>query len=375
MHFRKKATFAAIAASFLTAVPVVFFLPAEAQSSTRLETVAENLTHPWSVAFLPEGGYLVTERDGLLKFVSEDGSQVVVPGTPEVFAQGQGGLLDIALSPGFDIDKTVYLTFSEGGPEGAGTSLFRAKLVPDGAGYRLDNGETVFSGNNRDYGGRHFGSRLAFAPDGTLFMTVGERGDRDRAQDPSRHNGSVLRLTVDGKPAPGNPFLGREGFRPEIWSIGHRNPQAAAISPATGKLWTVEHGARGGDEINIPEAGKNYGWPVISYGRHYSGGKIGEGTSKPGMEQPVHYWDPSIAPSGMAFVTSPKYPDWQGDLLVGALAGRHLAKLDLEGDRVVSEEKLLQDLGERIRDVRQGGDGYVYLLTDSDEGRLLRLLP
>ncbi|MHA7774168.1 PQQ-dependent sugar dehydrogenase [Roseibium sp. M-1] len=347
-----------------------------AQTGLRIETVARDLVYPWSVAFLPGGGYLVTERDGDLKFIDPEGMPIVVPGTPEVFAQGQGGLLDVVLSPDFETDRLVYLTYSQGSPEGAGTSLFRAKLVEAvDTGYALEGGETLFSGTNKAYGGRHFGSRLAFAPDGTLFMTAGERGDGERAQDPSDHAGTVLHLTRDGAPAPGNPFIGDPSRKAEIWSYGHRNPQAAAIHPETGKLWTVEHGARGGDEINIPEAGKNYGWPVISYGRHYSGAKIGEGTQKEGMEQPIHYWDPSIAPSGMAFVTSNRYPDWQGSLLVGALVGQHLARLELEGERIVGEERLLTELGERIRDVRQGPDGYIYVLTGSDEGRLLRLVP
>lgn len=349
--------------------------PASAQSTVQAETVVDGLSYPWAVAFLPNGGFLVTERDGVLKHVAEDGTQSVVPGTPEVFAQGQGGLLDIALSPDFADDGAVFLTFSQGSPEGAGTSLFKARLVSEGQRFRLENGATIFKANNRAYGGRHFGSRLAFAPDGTLFMTLGDRGDGPRAQVTDDHTGSVLRLTQDGAPASGNPFLSDNSYKPEIWSIGHRNPQSAAINPETGVLWTVEHGARGGDEINIPEAGKNYGWPVISYGRHYSGGKIGEGTVKSGLEQPIHYWDPSIAPSGMTFVTSEKYPNWQGDLLVGALRGQHLAKLDLDGDSIAGEEKLLTRLGERIRDVRQAPDGYLYVLTDSDDGRLMRLLP
>ncbi|XHC10397.1 PQQ-dependent sugar dehydrogenase [Labrenzia sp. ac12] len=361
----------------MAAALVLPIVPAAmAQSAVQLETVAAGLSYPWSVAFLPEEGYLVTERDGTVKHIDASGRQSEVTGVPEVFAQGQGGLLDVALSPDFATDRTVFLSYSQGSAEGAGTSLFRAKLT--GAyegGFALEDGETIFSGNNKAYGGRHFGSRLVFAPDGTLFMTVGERGDGKRAQDTSDHAGSVLRLTRDGQPAPGNPFVGQQGYKPEIWSYGHRNPQSAAIHPETGVLWTVEHGARGGDEINIPEAGKNYGWPVISYGRHYSGATIGQGTSKEGMEQPVHYWDPSIAPSGMAFVTSDRYPDWKGDMLVGALAGQHLARVDLDGGTVVGEEKLLTDLGERIRDVRQGSDGYVYVLTDSDDGRLLRLQP
>nr|WP_286183106.1 PQQ-dependent sugar dehydrogenase [Labrenzia sp. R4_1] len=349
---------------------------AHAQSAVTPETVASGLSYPWSVAFLPDGGYLVTERDGVLKVVHEDGRQDVVAGTPEVFAQGQGGLLDVVLSPSFEADQTVYLTFAQGSPEGAGTSLFKATLDgSNGAGYTLVEGDTIFAGNNKAFGGRHFGSRLAFDGDGNIYMTLGDRGDGPRSQDTSDHTGSVLRLTPDGAPAPGNPFLDNPAYQPEIWSIGHRNPQSAAVHPETGALWTVEHGARGGDEINIPEAGKNYGWPVISYGRHYSGGKIGEGTEKAGMEQPIFYWDPSIAPSGMAFVTSDKYPDWSGDLLVGALRGQHLAKLTLNGEEVVSQEQLLSDLRERIRDVRQGPDGFIYVLTDSDDGKLIRLRP
>lgn len=348
---------------------------AQAQSAVTLETVASGLSYPWSVTFLPGGGYLVTERDGVLKVVHEDGRQDAVRGTPEVFAQGQGGLLDVAVSPTFAADQTIFMSFSQGSPEGAGTSLYRAILGQTGAEYELVEGETIFRGNNRGYGGRHFGSRLAFDTGGNLFMTLGDRGDAPRAQDPSDHSGSVLRLTADGAPAPGNPFLESTDIQPEIWSTGHRNPQSAAIHPETGVLWTVEHGARGGDEVNIPEAGKNYGWPIISYGRHYSGGKIGEGTEKAGLEQPIHYWDPSIAPSGMAFVTSDKYPDWNGNLLVGALRGQHLARLTLDGRRVVAEEQLLEDLGERIRDVRQGPDGWIYILTDSDDGKLIRLVP
>lgn len=350
-------------------------LPAMAQMDLNIETVTSDLSFPWSVAFLPDGGYLVTERDGVLKYVTESGGQSVVPGTPEVFAQGQGGLLDVVLAPDFATTREVYLSFSEGSPEGAGTSVFRARLMPEGAGFVLADGETVFSGNNRGFGGRHFGSRLAFAGDGTLFVTTGDRGDGPRSQDPSDHSGAVLRLNRDGSAPSDNPFVGQAGHLPELWSIGHRNPQSAAIHPQTGALWTVEHGARGGDEVNRPEAGKNYGWPVISYGRHYSGGKIGEGTAKAGMEQPLYYWDPSIAPSGMAFVTSPQFPDWNGSLLVGALRGQHLARLTLDGTTVTGEERLLTDLGERIRDVRQGPDGAIYVLTTSGEGQLLRLTP
>ncbi|MEP1931710.1 MAG: PQQ-dependent sugar dehydrogenase [Roseibium sp.] len=369
--------FCSSAAALIAVVGVLsgFSEIASAQTKVRLETVTNGLSYPWSVAFLPDGSYLVTERDGILKHIDPDGQQTTVSRTPEVFAQGQGGLLDIVLSPDFESDSTLFMTFSQGSVEGAGTSIFKAELESDGVGFALKNGATIFTGNNKAYGGRHFGSRLAFAPDGTLFMTLGDRGDGPRAQATDDHAGSVLRVTQDGNAAPGNPFLGNGAYKPEIWSIGHRNPQSAAINPASGQLWTVEHGARGGDEVNIPEAGKNYGWPVISYGRHYSGGKIGEGTKKSGLQQPIHYWDPSIAPSGMAFVTSDKYPDWQGDLLVGALRGQHLAKLELDGGKVGSEEQLLTDLNERIRDVREGPDGFIYILTDSDAGELIRLVP
>ncbi|MTH96293.1 PQQ-dependent sugar dehydrogenase [Roseibium sp. RKSG952] len=346
-----------------------------AQTAIEPQVVVDGLSFPWAVAFLPDGGYLITERDGVLKYASKDGSLSDVPGTPEVFSQGQGGLLDIALAPDFHTSSQIFMTYSDGSPEGAGTSVFRARLVPDGEGYRLADGETIFTGNNTGFGGRHFGSRLAFADDGTLFFTTGDRGDGPRSQDPADHSGNVLRINQDGSVPGDNPFVGQEGHRPEIWSTGHRNPQSAAINPATGELWTVEHGARGGDELNKPEAGKNYGWPVISYGRHYSGGKIGVGNSAPGYEQPLYYWDPSIAPSGMAFVTSDLYPDWQGSLLVGALRGQHLARLSLDGETVTGEEKLLTGLDERIRDVRQGPDGMIYVLTDNDPAQLLRLVP
>jgi len=356
---------------------LAFAVPAAVSAETDLDiqTVTSGLSSPWALTFLPGGGYLVTERDGNLKHVSADGAQTMVSGVPEVFAQGQGGLLDVALAPDFGTTGEVFLSFSEGSPEGAGTSVFRGTLVEDGGAFSLRGGEIIFSGNNRAFGGRHFGSRLAFAPDGTLFVTTGDRGDRPSAQDTTNHAGAVLRINRDGTVPSDNPYLGQPGHQPELWSIGHRNVQSATIHPDTGNLWTVEHGARGGDEVNRPEAGKNYGWPVISYGRHYSGGSIGEGTSKAGMEQPVHYWDPSIAPSGMTFVTSDLFPEWQGSLLVGALAGQHLARVELDGTTVTGEEQLLTGLGERIRDVRQGPDGAIYVLTDSGDGSLLRLTP
>jgi len=349
--------------------------PVCAQTDFQIEIVADDLLYPWSVAFLPSGGYLVTERDGTLQFVDKTGRMSAVTGTPDVFANGQGGLLDVVLAPDFSSSREVFISYSEGSPGGAGTSVYRARLMPEGNGFQLQDGVTIFSGNNRSHGGRHFGSRLVFAKDGTLFVTTGDRGDGPRAQDASDHAGSVLRIDRNGNAPADNPFIGSKNHQPEIWSIGHRNPQSATLHPTTGDLWTVEHGAKGGDEVNKPEAGKNYGWPVISYGRHYTGGKIGEGTSKAGLEQPVHYWDPSIAPSGMTFVDSSRYPEWQGNLLVGALRGRHVSVLEMDNGTVVRETKILQELEERIRDVRQGPDGYIYVLTDSDEGRLLRLLP
>jgi glucose/arabinose dehydrogenase len=279
----------------------------------------------------------------------------------------------VELHPDFSANRLVYFSYSEPGAEGAGTAVARASL--NEAEGRLENLEVIFRQEPKSSGGRHFGSRLVFAPDGMLFVTLGERGQREQAQDPSVNRGQVVRITPEGEAPPDNPFVGREGYRPEIWSYGHRNPQGAALHPETGRLWIHEHGARGGDEVNVPEAGKNYGWPVISYGRHYSGAKIGVGTHKEGMEQPVHYWDPSIAPSGMDFYTGKVFPAWRGDLLVGALKSRLLARLELDGGEVTHEESLLEDLGERIRAVDVGPDGYVYLLTDSAAGRILRLEP
>jgi glucose/arabinose dehydrogenase len=250
----------------------------------------------------------------------------------------------------------------------------RARLDAEGTG--LEEPKVIFRQEPAHTGPNHFGSRLVFDRDGNLFVTLGERFDlRAQAQNPANHLGKIVHITTEGEPAPNNPFLGQEGVRPEIWSLGHRNVQGAALHPQTGDLWTAEHGARGGDEINIPKAGRNYGWPVITYGVDYSGAKIGEGTAKPGLEQPVYYWDPSIAPSGMAFYTADKFPAWRGSVLVGALAGQLVSRLQIDGDRVTGEERMLRELGERIRDVRQGPDGFVYLVTDSPQGRILRLRP
>ena len=298
-----------------------------------------------------------------------------INGVPEVYASGQGGLLDVALAPDFVSSHLIYLSFAE--PRGGGkngTSVARGRLVATDRAGRLEDVQVIFRQEPAYASSHHFGSRLVFMPDGSLFVTAGERfSQRDEAQNPGNHIGKLMRLLPDGSAYAGNPKL--PGWQPEVWSIGHRNVQAAALNPASGRLWTIEHGARGGDEVNIPEAGKNYGWPVISYGRNYDGSKIGVGTHKAGMEQPVYYWDPSIAPSGAVFYTGALFPDWKGNLFVGALAGQALHRLVLDGDKVVGEEVLLPDLGARIRDVRQGADGALWLLTDETQGRVLRVVP
>jgi glucose/arabinose dehydrogenase len=345
--------------------------PQAGKLAVRVTDVASGLEYPWGLAFLPDGRMLVTERPGRLRVVAR-GGRVSEPlaGVPEVFARGQGGLLDVAVSPGFVQDRLVYLSFSEPGEGGAGTAVARGRLGDRG----LEGAQVIWRQQPKVSGSQHWGSRLVFRSDGTLFVTLGDRfAHRERAQDLSVTIGKIVRLNADGSIPRDNPFVGRAGARPEIWSYGHRNIQAAALDPS-GQLWTVEHGARGGDELNRPQPGRNYGWPVITYGVDYSGARIGVGTSRPGMEQPVYYWDPVIAPSGALFYTGDAFPDWRGDLLVGSLQPGCLVRLRLEGNRVVREERYLADLG-RIRDVRQGADGLVYLLTDSPNGRILRLEP
>lgn len=339
-----------------------------------IETVVRGLENPWGLAFLPDGRMMVTEREGRLRIVSATG-QLSQPlgGMPRIAARGQGGLLDVALDPNFAENQVLYLSFAESrGGNQAGTSVARGKLNAAGTG--LEATQVIFRQEPAYSGGNHFGSRLVFDRDGALFVTVGDRYDlRAQAQNPANHIGKVIRIRPQGGAAPDNP--GETGWQPEIWSLGHRNVQGAALHPQTGALWTAEHGARGGDEINIVQKGRNYGWPVISYGVDYSGAKLGEGTAKPGLEQPAFYWDPSIAPSGMAFYTGDRFPAWRGSVLVGALAGSLVSRLELDGSRVVREERILAQLGERIRDVRQGPDGFVYLVTDSAQGRILRLRP
>ena len=317
---------------------------------------------------------LVTERPGRLRLVDRSGRiSEPLAGVPEVEVGGQGGLLDVALDPKFAENRLVYLSYAELREGGAGTAVARGRLDEG----RLEAVRVIYRQQPKVAGGNHFGSRLVFARDGKLFVTQGERADyREQAQDLSSHLGKIVRINADGSVPDDNPFAGKAGARPEIWSYGHRNIQAAAIHPETGQLWTVEHGARGGDELNHPEAGKNYGWPVITYGVDYSGLKIGEGTAKEGMEQPVYFWDPVIAPSGMLFYTGDAFPAWKGSVLVGSLQPGALVRLELENGKVAREERYEEGgLGTRIRDVRQGPDGLVYVLTDEGNGRVLRVLP
>ncbi|SRR5579885_797911 len=375
-------------------IPLVLSLllasaPALAQSdivksekeSFRVETIATGLQNPWALAFLPDGRMLVTERPGRMRIVSKDGKlSPPIAGVPPVAAVGQGGLLDAVLAPDFSQSRILYFTFAEPrGPNGAvnpnSTAAASARLVEEKDTAKLEDVKVIFRQEPAYPGGFHFGSRIAIARDGTLFITTGERNLKTTAQDLKQDLGKIIRINADGSIPKDNPFAGRKDARPEIWSYGHRNIQGAAIHPVSGKLWINEHGPKGGDEINIPEKGKNYGWPVIGFGVDYSGAIIHESTSKPGMEQPIYHWTPSIAPSGMAFYTADAFPNWRGSLFNGALALTHLNRLELDGEKVVKEERLLSNLNERIRDVRQGPDGYLYLLTDARDGKLLRLVP
>jgi aldose sugar dehydrogenase len=347
--------------------------PRSTRGVVRTETVARGLEHPWALAFLPDGRMLVTERPGRLRIVEASG-RVSAPlgGVPAVHARGQGGLLDVALDPRFAENRLVYLSYAEAGEGGAGTAVARGRLG-DG---RLEDVQVIYRQQPKVEGGGHYGSRLVFGTDGTLFVTQGDRMDhRERAQDLAEGIGKIVRINADGSIPRDNPFVGRDGARPEIWSYGHRNVQAAALHPETGRLWTVEHGARGGDELNAPQAGRNYGWPVITYGRDYSGARIGEGAVKEGMEQPVYYWDPVIAPSGMTFYTGDALPGWKGSILVGSMQPGALVRLTMGSDRVAREERYLGELDARIRDVQQGPDGFVYVVTDADDGRVLRVRP
>jgi len=354
-------------------------VPAHAQTQTfpssagdlKVETVASGLEHPWGLQFLPDGRMLVTERPGRIRIVGRDGRlSPPLDGVPQVVARGQAGLLDIALDRGFASNRTLYFCFSFDG--GGNAAVARARLASDTA---LADVKVIFRQQGPG-GSNNHGCRIAQASDNNLFVTLGDHfGPRDEAQNLGVGNGKIARIGPDGEIPKDNPFVGTQGARPEIWSYGHRNPQGLAFNPASGELWEQEHGPQGGDEINIVAKGKNYGWPVIGYGVNYGGAKLHDSTNKDGMEQPVWHWTPSIAPSGMAFYSGKLWPAWKGNLFNGALKFQLIARLQLDGDKVVREERLLQGLRERIRDVREGPDGALYLLTDNDSGRILRVTP
>ncbi|MFZ9966667.1 MAG: PQQ-dependent sugar dehydrogenase [Steroidobacteraceae bacterium] len=364
---------AACSSATPASVPADRVLESEA-GKLAVTTVAEGLEHPWGLAFLPDGRALVTERPGRLRLLGTDGRlSAPLAGVPPVRAVGQGGLLDVALDPDFAQNGLVYLSYSEPGEgDTSGTSVARARLQ----GESLQDLEVIFRQRNKLDSKHHYGSRLVFARDGHLFVTLGDRGSqRDSAQDLATHFGKVVRIRPDGGVPEDNPYLGREGALPETFSLGHRNVQGADLHPVTGELWGAEFGPRGGDEVNRIQAGLNYGWPVITYGREYYGPSIGEGTEKAGMEQPVYHWVPSVSPSGIAFYTGDLIEAWKGQLLLATLSEQALIRLQVSGDnRVVREERI--DLGERLRHVRQGPDGAIYLLTDSGTAsRILRLAP
>jgi glucose/arabinose dehydrogenase len=365
------------AVSFLIATGTRGEQPAFGSSAGELEvrTIARGLANPWALAFLADGKMLVTERPGRMRIVTPEG-QISPPlkGVPDVWASGQGGLLDVVVDSSFAQNKSIYFCFAERTDGGGRTTVARAKLN-DGNG-RLDDVKIIFRQQGPLSSGNHYGCRIAQAEDGNLFVALGDHFTyRDQAQNLGNHLGKLIRIAPDGSVPSGNPFAGRTDAKPEIWSYGHRNVQALAINPASGDPWEIEHGPRGGDEVNLIAKGKNYGWPVIGHGIDYSGAKIHDATAKDGMEPPLKYWVPSIAPSGMAFYTGKLFPKWNGSLFTGALRGAMLVRLTLNGNAVTSEERLLENLHERIRDVRQGPDGALWLLTDSSNGRVLRVAP
>jgi glucose/arabinose dehydrogenase len=341
------------------------------EASVRAVTVARGLENPWGFAFLPDGRILVTERPGTMRVVKDGQLSAPLGNVPKVFDSGQGGLLDVTLDPEFARNRTIYFTYAEPGEGGAGTALASAVFNETS----LGDVKVLFRQQPKMSGGLHFGSRVVVGSDGKLWLGLGERYRRDESQNLNSHLGKVIRLEKDGRVPADNPFVGRSDARPEIWSYGHRNIQGMARHPQTGIVWLNEHGAQGGDEVNIPEKAKNYGWPVITHGIDYSGAKIGIGTSSPGMEQPLLHWTPSIAPAGMAFYTGSRIPAWRGNLFVGSLKFGTLHRVVLEGTRVVRQEQMLKEIGDNIRDVRDGPDGLLYIATDSARGRIIRLEP
>ena len=370
---------ATVASTLVVVASLAFCAPSFADTPAvddgiELVTVTSGLEHPWGMAFMPDGRVLVTERPGRLRVIERDGKAgAPITGVPVVDATGQGGLLDVALDPAFAKNRLVYVSYAEPRDGGNGTSVARGVLE----GGSLNSVQVIFRQQPTMQGGHHFGSRLVFARDGRLFVTLGERNTgRAHAQTLDSDLGKIVRINPDGSIPPDNPFVGRKGALPEIWSYGHRNVQGAALHPVTGELWANEHGPKGGDELNRVLPGRNYGWPTVSYGTEYSGVKISDSGTAPGIEPPVHYWVPSIATSGLMFYTGDGFPAWRGSAFVGGLKSQQLVRLRLDGPRVVEEERLLRGVvKERVRDVEQGPDGYIYLLTDEDNGRLLRLQP
>lgn len=365
MHLAKKLPY------FLLMVTASVMQPisANAQISVKIEPVVTGLEAPWAVAPMSDGGVLVTQRGGQLIY-DRGGEQIEVAGVPKVALDGQGGLLDLTLARDFDQTRKLFVTYAKpqtGG--GSGTALASARLSDDGA--RLEDVTELFEMAPGSSGGRHFGSRVVEAPDGTLFVTIGERGDRPAAQDLGRHNGTVIRVNRDGSVPQDNPFVGQAGARPEIWSYGHRNPQGAGLD-AQGELWVSEHGAKGGDEVNLIAKGANYGWPIVSYGRHYSGAKIGEGTSKDGIEQPAYYWDPSIAPSGLMVYSGTLFKEWAGDIFVGSLKFDYIARLD--GTPLQEVEQIRSDATIRVRDIVEGPNGAIWFISEP-QGTIYRMAP
>ncbi len=341
-----------------------------ARGAVTLTQIVRGLDQPWGVAPMPGGGALITERGGRL-LLAQNGRMTSVRGVPKVAARGQGGLLDVTLPRDFAQSREVFLTYSKPQSGGAGTALAKARLSDDGT--RLENLQVLFEAAPGFSGGRHFGARVVEAPDGTLFVTIGDRGDRPSAQDRGNHNGAIVRVTRDGKVPADNPFVGQSGIRPEIWSYGHRNPQGAGLD-AQGTLWTAEHGAQGGDEVNRIRKGANFGWPIISYGRHYSGARIGEGTQKQGMEQPAFYWDPSIAPSGLLVYQGNQFPDWQGDMFVGSLKFDYISRLEKRGQGYREVERIKSAETQRVRDIVQAPDGSIWFISVG-QGAVYRMTP